>query len=332
MSYNFNDISVLVVNSTPSTAKMITAALRLQQVRDIYEAYDSGHGFWLFKEHNPDIVITDMDSKRADGLQLARNIRNRFGESPNYKAPVILVTPHSDGFSVPEIRDAGVTELLLVPYSVDSIARCIAYVLHSPRDFIEVEGYVGPDRRRKDDHDYEGPWRRQEDKDAGRQDTATAAPSSPPDVGGAAVSWPDAEDAEDLMRTLFEHYTRHHEIVLRKLKFAQDATLQGIRDAKNDGGDAKVSAFTDYDQMWREIIGLFLESGVSEKDIFKIEKLMTTIPEEIKRHYSRLAEEDEEFTALVESLNSKAYEAARDTVSELETRPNPMSGLMAKDL
>ena len=87
-------------------------------------------------------------------------------------APVILVTGYSALSRVAEARDAGVTEFLVKPFSANDLAKRIAYVINKPRDFIDCTGYFGPDRRRRKNPDYKGPFRREEDESGGQSKMA----------------------------------------------------------------------------------------------------------------------------------------------------------------
>ena len=51
---------------------------------------------------------------------------------------------------VTEARDAGVTEFLIKPFSMNDLKTRIVAILKHPRTFIEVSDYFGPDRRRAD--------------------------------------------------------------------------------------------------------------------------------------------------------------------------------------
>ncbi len=326
MAYNFSNSTILVVNDVSSTRKVLSTALKIHQAKAIYEAQDGMSAFSLFKEHKPDIVITELQMEPLNGIQLAKKIRSKQYNSPNRETPIILTTPNADTLSVPDIRDSGFTELLLIPFSVDSIAKCIAYVLNTPRTFIEVDDYTGPDRRRKDDPDYAGPFRRPGETPQETQAISTDKQEKPSEQ---TMPWPNTEDSKGLMNIILEHYNKHHEIVLRKLRHTQNATQQSIQDI--DGQADKVHELTDFDKMWNEVIEMFLKSGASEEDVFKIESLITTIPQDIKTHYEHLVQEDKNLMTLIESLDTDAYHEARASVTKLEKEPNLMSGLKPEE-
>ena len=99
-----------------------------------------------------------------DGLELVEKIR-KDPKSPNRTVPIIMVS----GFCAPEriskARDVGTTEFIVKPFSSDDLAKRIAHTVNNPRDFIVTPHFVGPDRRRKDNPNFEGESSRQKDTD-----------------------------------------------------------------------------------------------------------------------------------------------------------------------
>src|SRR5690606_31522864 len=94
-----------------------------------------------------------------NGIELTQNIRTG-AQSSGRMAPVILVTGYSALSRVSEARDAGVTEFLVKPFSANDLAKRLAYVINKPRDFVDCTDYFGPDRRRRDNADFNGADRR----------------------------------------------------------------------------------------------------------------------------------------------------------------------------
>ncbi|MCB9981275.1 MAG: hypothetical protein H6860_02635 [Rhodospirillales bacterium] len=166
---------------------------------------------------------------------------------------------------------------------------------------------------------------------------AAALPQEKPQIASAKSSgpesiWPEEEEATSLTKMLLEHYMRHHEIIFMKLKFAQDATQKSIHELRNahekvrNRDNTNIHEFNDFEKMWEEIIQTFINGGLAEEELFKIEKLVTTIPEDIKKHYNALSAQDKSFLSLVESLNADAYKKAKNRVTALQKQPNPLHG------
>lgn len=147
MSYQFNQISVLVIEDVFPVAAMVRSVLETFGVRKIHLARNGEEGFSLFCQHNPDIVIADWMMKPMDGITLTRLIR-RHKSSPNPFVPIILMTGFSEKKRVLEARDAGVTEFLVKPFVARDLYKRIVQATERPRQFVSSTHYFGPDRRR----------------------------------------------------------------------------------------------------------------------------------------------------------------------------------------
>jgi len=78
--------------------------------------------------------------------------------------PIVMITGYSAWSRVETARDKGVTEFLIKPFTADDVAKRLASVITNPRDFIEIETFFGPDRRRRVAPNFTGPYRRKEDE------------------------------------------------------------------------------------------------------------------------------------------------------------------------
>jgi CheY-like chemotaxis protein len=129
----------------------------------VLTAKDGEEGFKVFCEANPDIVVADWMMQPLDGISLTRRIRTS-PQSPNPYVPVILMTGFSEKRRVMQARDAGVTEFLVKPFTARDLYRRITQVIERPRQFVRLDDFFGPDRRRTRTGEYQGPFRREEDR------------------------------------------------------------------------------------------------------------------------------------------------------------------------
>ncbi len=162
MSFEFEKLSVLIVEDTVPMQKLVTSVLETLGVGHILKADDGDTGFDVFCAENPDIIIADWHMTPTSGIEMVEKIRND-PKSPNRTVPIIMMTGYSAMPRVAEARDTGATEFLVKPFSANDLARRIAYVINKPRDFIKTPDYFGPDRRRRVLAEYKGPFRRSSD-------------------------------------------------------------------------------------------------------------------------------------------------------------------------
>lgn len=172
MTINLSSLSILLVEDTAPMRKILVSVLGLLGFKTIHAASSGEAGYKLFKERNPDIVITDWMMEPMDGVELIKMIRTR-SDSPNPFVPIILVTGYAATTKVKIARDNGMTEFLVKPFTAKELAARITHVINRPRDFVEAPQFIGPDRRRRPDDDYDGPVRRHVDKRKRRKEAAS---------------------------------------------------------------------------------------------------------------------------------------------------------------
>ena len=95
-----------------------------------------------------DCIFVDNMNQKENGLELTKHIRHEEDNSLR-KLPIILCTAFTGFQSITSARDAGVTEILAKPVSPDQIMEKMENALFNKRDFVEIEAYSGPDRRRR---------------------------------------------------------------------------------------------------------------------------------------------------------------------------------------
>jgi CheY-like chemotaxis protein len=155
-------LKILLVDDNHHMRVLLAEILRALGVKDIFEANDGAEGLQMMRNHAVDIVMTDLSMQPLDGIDFVRLLRNS-PDSPNQLAPVIMITGHSTFARVNEARDAGVNEFLAKPLTARGVVERIHQVVENARPFVRTDDYFGPDRRRRADPDFKGPWRRATD-------------------------------------------------------------------------------------------------------------------------------------------------------------------------
>ena len=169
----FNRLRFLIVDDNAHMRQIVRTMLFGFGAREVWEAEDGAVGLEIFTKQRPDIVITDWAMPIFNGIELTQMIRQP-GANHNPYAPIIMLTANTERARVIAARDSGVTEFLAKPTSAKALfSRIVNVVLH-PRTFIKTETYFGPDRRRTQNPQYNGPERRK----GGTAEVITANPVS----------------------------------------------------------------------------------------------------------------------------------------------------------
>jgi two-component system, chemotaxis family, chemotaxis protein CheY len=155
-------LRILLVDDNHYMRVLLAEILRAIGVKDIHEANDGAEALQAMRNHAVDIVMTDLSMQPLDGIDFVRLLRNS-PDSPNPMVPVIMITGHSTMARVAEARDAGVNEFLAKPLTARGVVERLSQVVENPRAFVRTQDYFGPDRRRRPDPNFKGPWRRAND-------------------------------------------------------------------------------------------------------------------------------------------------------------------------
>jgi CheY-like chemotaxis protein len=155
-------LKILLVDDNHHMRVLLGEILRAIGVKHIFEASDGAAALQMMKNNQVDIIMTDLSMQPLDGIDFTRLIR-RSKDSPNQMCPIIMITGHSTLQRVHEARDAGVNEFLAKPLTAKGVIERLAQVIDNPRPFVRTRDYFGPDRRRRADPNFQGPWRREGD-------------------------------------------------------------------------------------------------------------------------------------------------------------------------
>lgn len=154
-------LQILVVDDNQHMRLLLSEILRALGVRRIFEASDGAEGLQMLRTHPVDIILTDLAMQPLDGIAFVRLLRQSNG--PCQMTPVIMISGHSTMARVNEARNAGVDEFLAKPLTARGVLDRVALVIDHPRAYVRTSDYFGPERRRRNDPLWEGPWRRGSD-------------------------------------------------------------------------------------------------------------------------------------------------------------------------
>jgi len=158
----FENLKALIVEDNAHMRALLRALLNSAGIKDVVEAGNGQMAIEILRERKSDLVLSDLAMKPMDGLEFTRYVRNN-DQSPNPFVPIIMISGHTEKYRVEAARDAGVTEFLAKPITAHDLFARVAEIVERPRAFVRCAGYFGPDRRRRQNDDYPGPWRRKDD-------------------------------------------------------------------------------------------------------------------------------------------------------------------------
>ena len=155
-------VTPLILDDNAHMRGVLRAILVSFGMRRVEEAADCDEAMGAVAGGEIDLAFIDFKLGGLDGIEFCRQIR-RSSQSPNPFLPIILVTAYSERRRVIDAVNAGVDEFLVKPIRAVDVANRMNAVIERRRSFIDVPGYFGPDRRRRGDPRFKGPWRRAAD-------------------------------------------------------------------------------------------------------------------------------------------------------------------------
>lgn len=116
---------ILTVDDSPSMRKMVSFTL-VGAGYQVVEAVDGVDAIEKAQTQNFDLVLTDQNIPRLDGLGLTRRLR----ESPQFKAvPILMLTTESSDLMKQAGRAAGATGWLVKPFDPERLIEVIKKVI-----------------------------------------------------------------------------------------------------------------------------------------------------------------------------------------------------------
>lgn len=114
-------LSMLYVEDEPTVREMMKLVLtRKYPEMEIHVAGNGRTGLELYREHKPDLVLTDARMPVMDGLQMAREI---LAENP--AASIIMITACSDLDYMQEMLKSGIDRHVMKPINYKELFEAI---------------------------------------------------------------------------------------------------------------------------------------------------------------------------------------------------------------
>ncbi len=94
-------------------------------VKEVISASDGEEGLKAFLEYAPEMIVTDINMPRLNGLDMAKEIRKY-----DKNVPIIITTAHSESEFLLEAIEVGVSDFLLKPVDIDNLVKVIERKSH----------------------------------------------------------------------------------------------------------------------------------------------------------------------------------------------------------
>lgn len=116
---------ILAVDDSASLRQMVSFTLK-EAGHEVLEAADGVEALDIARDSAADLVISDVNMPRMDGISLVRELRGL----PDYRfTPILLLTTESGDDKKQEGKAAGATGWLVKPFDPEALLTTIKRVL-----------------------------------------------------------------------------------------------------------------------------------------------------------------------------------------------------------
>jgi two-component system chemotaxis response regulator CheY len=122
------DSDVLVVDDSAAIRKILTRVLRQtgMAIQTIHEAGDGQEALAVVAQHRIDLVLSDINMPKMDGLQLLASLK----ASPQWQEiPVVMITTEGGETKVAEAVRLGAAGYVRKPFTADQIKEKLVGIL-----------------------------------------------------------------------------------------------------------------------------------------------------------------------------------------------------------
>lgn len=117
--------TILAVDDSASMRQMVAFTLKGAGY-EVIEASDGEDALGKARSSQPDLVLTDVNMPKMDGITLIRELR----KLPQYKhTPMLMLTTESAGDKKAEGKSAGATGWLVKPFDPEKLLATIKKVI-----------------------------------------------------------------------------------------------------------------------------------------------------------------------------------------------------------
>lgn len=120
-------MKILVVDDFPTQRKLVRKTLASLGFENVEEATDGQHALEKLQGTSFDFVICDWNMPVMMGIELLRAVRS---DTRIRKIPFLMVTAEAKRESVIEAAQAGVTDFIAKPFTVESLQEKMQRILN----------------------------------------------------------------------------------------------------------------------------------------------------------------------------------------------------------
>ncbi len=123
---NFS-INILVVDDSTTSRRFMCGILESIGFQNMLEAEDGLFALKILSKNKIDLIISDWQMPRMDGMKLLKTIRS---SEAYMNIPFLMVTAKTLTKNIKEAKEAGVSDYIFKPFSIDRISMTIENIFN----------------------------------------------------------------------------------------------------------------------------------------------------------------------------------------------------------
>ena len=142
---NLEKAAVLLL-SPPTGMELLVRIFHGFGVRHPYRCFDPERAMEVCRESDLDLIICDGSLVDGGAYDFIAALR-RSDIEPNRYVPAMVIQGHTPVDQIHKARDCGANFVVAKPITPRLLLERVLWIAQESRPFIELDGYVGPDRR-----------------------------------------------------------------------------------------------------------------------------------------------------------------------------------------
>jgi len=115
-------------------------------VRHPYVCHSGARAMQVCRESDLDLIVCDGSLEGGETYDFIAELR-RSDIDPNRFAPVMVIQGHTPLDQIEKARDCGANFVVAKPITPRTLLERVLWIAQEQRPFVELDDYVGPDRR-----------------------------------------------------------------------------------------------------------------------------------------------------------------------------------------
>jgi len=124
----YSDMKVLLVDNSPSMRRATRGVFRQIGFNNIIGAGDGSEALEKLRKEKADLIVSDWDMPKMNGLQLLKAVR---GDEGLKDIPFIMITAEVGKENVLEAVKAGVSSYITKPFTLDTVSKKLTKLFKS---------------------------------------------------------------------------------------------------------------------------------------------------------------------------------------------------------